>query len=143
MTDQLATGMDAKIRESFARQTLMSGAGADLTSVAWGRVTIAAELPENLRQQQGFAHGGFTFALGDTAAGYAAMSVLPLEVEVMTVEMKINFLAPGAGRLVAEGRILKPGRRVVAVASDVWAEAPDGTRKLIAACQGTIIPVPV
>jgi len=142
MTGKLADGMEAKIRESFARQTMMTLNGAELARVDWGTVTIAAPLGDGVRQQQGFAHGGFTFALGDTAAGYAAMSVLPVETEVMTVEMKINFLAPGAGRLVAEGRILKPGRRIVAVAADVWTEADDGTRKLIAACQGTIIPVP-
>ncbi|WP_233270403.1 PaaI family thioesterase [Chachezhania sediminis] len=141
MDGQMAPGVEAKIRESFARQTMMQTAGATLDAVGWGRITISGPVHPDFRQQQGFAHGGLTFALGDTAAGYAALSVLPPEVDVLSVEIKINFLSPAEGHLIAEGRILKPGRRIVPVAADVFAEAPDGTRKLVAVCQGTIIPV--
>jgi uncharacterized protein (TIGR00369 family) len=131
----------AKIRASFARQTMMASIGAELASVAAGRVSIAAPVLPGFRQQQGFAHAGLTFALGDSAAGYAALSVLPAEAEVMTVEMKINLLAPAAGRLAAEGRVLKPGRRIVVVAAEVWAEEVGGGRRQVAALQGTMIPV--
>ena len=131
----------AKIRASFARQSMMASLGAELASVAVGRVSITAPVLPGFRQQQGFAHAGLTFALGDTAAGYAALSVLALDAEVMSVELKINLLAPGAGRLVAEGRVLKPGRRLVVVAADVWSEDAAGIRKQVAALQGTMIPV--
>ena len=74
-------------------------------------------------------------------AGYAALSVLPAGAEVVTVEMKINLLAPAVGdRLVAEGRVLRPGRRIVVVASDVFAEGPKG-RKHVATMLGTMVPV--
>ena len=81
------------------------------------------------------------FAIGDSAAGYAALSVLPDGAEVVTVEMKINLLSPAVGdRLVAEGRVIRPGRRIVAVASDVFAEGDKG-RKHVATLLGTMVPV--
>lgn len=132
---------DTRIRESFARQSMMASIGATVASVEHGRVVIEAPVGAGFRQQQGFAHGGLVFTLADNAAGYAALSVLPAGGDVMTLELKINFLAPGAGRLVAEGRVLKPGRRVIVVAADVWAVDDAGARKLVAAVQGTMIPV--
>jgi len=137
----LAAKIDAKIRQSFAQQSMMHTLGASLVALGPGKVVIAADVADTLLQQQGFAHAGLTFALGDSAAGYAALSLMPVEVDVLTVEMKINLLAPGAGRLVAEGRVIKPGRRLVIAASDVYAEDGAGGRKHIAALQGTMIPV--
>ncbi|MCB1341760.1 MAG: PaaI family thioesterase [Pseudooceanicola sp.] len=119
---------------------MMTTLGAELVAVAEGRVAVAATVAEGLRQQAGYAHAALIFALGDTAAGYAALTVMPPDVDVLTVEMKINLLSPGAGRLVAEGRVLKPGRRLVVVAADVWSEV-DGKRTLAAVLQGTMIPV--
>jgi len=133
--------LEARIRDSFARQSMMGSIGAELVSLDVGKVSIAAPVSKGFRQQQGFAHGGLIFTIGDSAAGYAALSVLPAGVEVMTVELKINLLAPAAGRLVAEGRVLKPGKRLVVVAADVWAEDGKGARKQVAALQGTMIPV--
>ena len=145
MTRILDTSIDsdieAKIRTSFARQSMMGSIGAELIRIDAGKVSIAAPMLSGFRQQQGFAHGGLVFTLGDSAAGYAALSVLPADVEVMTAEIKINFLAPGAGRLIAEGRVLKAGRRLVVVAADVWADHEAGTRQQVAALQGTMIPV--
>ena len=141
MDNALDNETEAKIRNSFAQQSMMATVGAELVSVNHGHVVIAAPVADGFRQQQGFAHAGLTFTLGDTAAGYAALTVLPPEVEVMTVEIKINLLSPGSGRLVAEGRVLKPGRRLVVVAADVWAEDDKGGRKQVAALQGTMIPV--
>ena len=130
-----------RIRESFERQSMMRSIGARLLRVEPGRVAVGGPVGDGFRQQQGFAHAGLVFALGDNAAGYAALSILPEGVEVMTVEMKINLLAPGAGRLVAEGRVIRPGRRLVVVAADVWAEDAAGERRHVAAMQGTMIPV--
>ncbi len=137
------SAMQARVRDSFARQSMMASIGATLTALAPGRVTLSAPVLEGHRQQQGFAHGGLIFTLADSAAGYAALSLLPPEVEVMTVEMKINLLAPASGQLVAEGRVLKPGRRLVVVAADVYDEGGDGPRRHVAALQGTMIPVPL
>lgn len=93
------------------------------------------------RQQQGHGHAALTFALGDTAAGYAALSVMPEGAEVLTAEIKINLLAPAQGdRLVAEGRVIKPGRRLVVVQADVFAETADARRQ-IALLTGTMVPV--
>ncbi len=137
----LEAAVEAKVRASFARQSMMASIGARLIALAPGRATLAAPVGPGFRQQQGFAHGGLVFTLGDSAAGYAALTLLPPEAEVLTVELKINLLAPAAGRLTAEGRVLKPGRRLVVVAADVWAEDEDGGRRQVAALMGTIIPV--
>lgn len=132
----------AQIADSFARQGMMALLRAELVEVRHGSVTIAAPIRPEVSQQQGFSHAGFAWTLGDSAAGYAALSVMDPGLEVMSVEMKINLLAPGRGvRLVAEGRVLKPGRRLVVVTADIWAEAEDGARSHAAHMLGTMIPV--
>ena len=133
--------IEGRLRASFARQTMMTTLGAEMARAAAGEVVIAAPIAQHLMQQQGAAHAGLAFSIGDSAAGYAALSVLPEGSEVVTVEMKINLLAPAVGaRLVAEGRVVKAGRRIVVVASDVWAEGPAG-RKQVATMLGTMVPV--
>lgn len=133
--------MTDRIAESFARQSLMATLQAELVAVAPGRVVIAAPLLPGFRQQQGAGHAGVTFALGDTAAGYAALSRMPEGREVLTVEMKINLLAPATGRrLVATGEVLRAGRRLVVVRAGVMAER-DGATVAVAELLGTMIPV--
>ena len=96
---------EARIRASFAAQSMMVTLGATLARISKGAVEITAPILPGSRQQQGFAHAGLTFAIGDSAAGYSALSVMPEECEVLTAEMKIHLLAPGAGeRLIARGR---------------------------------------
>lgn len=130
-----------KVRASFARQSLMTTFGAELVEVGEGRVVIAAPITPGVLQQQGAAHAGLNFALGDTAAGYAALTMIPGEAEVMTAEMRIHLLRPGFGdRLVAEGRVVKPGRRLFVVAADVFAERGD-KRVQVALLTGTMVPV--
>ncbi len=130
------------IRESFAAQSLMTTFGATLVDLAPGLCVVAAPILPGARQQQGFGHAGLTFALGDTAAGYAALGLMPRGMEVLTVEMKINLMAPAAGkRLIATGRVMKPGRRLTVVTAEVEAEAEDGRRRIVALLQGTMIPV--
>ncbi len=133
--------MEDRIRDSFDRQTMMQTLGARLDSVAEGRVVITAPILPTSLQQQGAGHAGLAFSIGDSAAGYAALTVMPDGAEVMTVEMKINLMAPALGdRLVAEGRVIRAGRRIVVVAADVFAEI-GGARKHVAMLQGTMIPV--
>ncbi|NHF73068.1 PaaI family thioesterase [Paracoccus xiamenensis] len=132
---------DSRIRDSFGKQTMMQTLGATLDSVAEGRVVITAPILPTSLQQQGAGHAGLAFSIGDSAAGYSALTVMPEGAEVMTVEMKINLMAPALGdRLVAEGRVIRAGRRIVVVAADVWAEK-EGARKHVAMLQGTMIPV--
>ena len=132
----------ARIHASFAAQSMMATLGATLTEVAEGRVLISAPILPGARQQQGFGHAGLTFALGDSAAGYAALTTLPLDSEVVTAEMKINLLAPARGdTLVATGRVIKPGRRLCVVTAEVHARV-GAKETLIAVLQGTMVPVP-
>jgi uncharacterized protein (TIGR00369 family) len=129
------------IQHSFASQSLMRTLGAELSSLEKGAVEITAPILESSRQQHGFAHAGLTFSIGDSAAGYAALSTLPADHEVLTTEMKINLLAPGKGqRLVARGRVIKPGRRLIIVQSDIYA-LHHGVETHIALMTGTMLPV--
>ena len=130
-----------RIRDSFDRQTMMQTLGATLLEVAPGKVSTAAPILPTALQQHGAGHAGLAFSIGDSAAGYAALSLMPESSEVMTVEMKINLMSPAVGdRLLAEGRVIRAGRRIMVVAPDVWAETAGG-RKHVAMLQGTMIPV--
>lgn len=134
---------EQKIRASFAAQSMMETLGARLARIAHGAVEIEAPILPGSRQQQGFAHAGLTFALGDSAAGYSALTTMPDDCEVLTTEMKINLLAPGRGELLlARGRVIKPGRRLVIVQSDVYA-LDGGQERHVAMLMGTMIPVPL
>ena len=133
--------MDHRIRDSFARQGLMDMFGARIEAIAEGRVTLSAPITAASSQQHGFAHAGLTFALGDSAAGYSALTLLPEGAEVLTAEMKINLLAPADGtRLIATGEVVKPGRRLVVTRALVEKEDADGTRRAVAILQGTMVP---
>ncbi|TDE39703.1 PaaI family thioesterase [Antarcticimicrobium sediminis] len=132
-----------RIKDSFSRQSMMETLGAQIDSVSAGQVVISAPILPGSRQQHGVAHAALSFALGDTAAGYSALSVMPEDTEVMTAEIKINLLAPGRGeRLRATGRVIKPGRRLVVVSAEVHAIDGD-TETLVAVLTGTMVPVPV
>ena len=132
-----------RICRSFAAQSMMATLGAEIEEVAAGHVRIVAPILPGAMQQQGFGHAGLTFSIGDSAAGYAALTMLPLENEVVTAEIKVNLLAPARGdRLVATGRVIKPGKRLCVVSSEVHAEE-GGRSTLIAVLQGTMVPVPV
>ncbi|MCR8723264.1 PaaI family thioesterase [Frigidibacter sp. ROC022] len=129
-----------KVQDSFAKQGFLKTFDAEIVEILQGSVTLSAPLLPRASQQHGYGHAGLSFALGDSAAGYAALTLLPPEAEVLTVEMKINLLAPARGdRLIATGRVLRPGRRLSVVSAEVWAET--GTsRKPVALLQGTMIP---
>ncbi|RXV64052.1 phenylacetic acid degradation protein [Roseovarius sp. A46] len=137
----LSPQVTTRIHESFAAQAMMATLGARLVDVGPGRVRIEAPILPGSRQQHGFAHAGLSFAIGDSAAGYAALSVMPEGYEVLTTEMKIHLLAPAKGELlVAEGRVLRPGRRLVIVEADIHA-LEDGRETHVARLIGTMIPL--
>ncbi|MGY9039763.1 MAG: PaaI family thioesterase [Rhodobacterales bacterium] len=132
----------ARIRDSFGGQTMMQTLGAELCDVSKGLIRIDAPILPGTLQQQGFGHAGLTFSIGDSAAGYAALTTLPLDTEVVTAEIKINLLAPARGdRLIAIGKVVKPGRRLCVVTAEVFAQSGD-QQVLIALLQGTMVPVP-
>ena len=133
--------IDPRIQSSFDKQSMMTTLGATLRSAGEGKAEIAAPILEGSQQQQGFGHAGLTFSIGDSAAGYAALTLIPETQEIMTAEIKINLLAPAQGDLlIAKGRVIKPGRRLMVVASEVYAET-DGELRQIACLMGTMVPV--
>ncbi len=142
----LAPDIDRRLRDSFAAQTLMATLGARLDALAIGLARITAPILPGSLQQNGYGHAGLTFSIADSAAGYAAQTMIPPDADILSVELKINLLAPAQGdRLVAIGRVVKPGRRLVVVQAEVWAEFRAETAatppRQIALMQGTMIPV--
>ncbi|MCK0169104.1 PaaI family thioesterase [Jannaschia sp. S6380] len=133
--------MRDRITESFARQGLMVTLGATLDHIGDGIVRVVADVRPETAQQHGVGHAGLTFALADSAAGYAALTILSEGAEVVTSEFRISLLAPARGRLLAEGRVVRPGRRLVAVAADVWGGDDRGGRVHVATALGTMVPV--
>jgi uncharacterized protein (TIGR00369 family) len=113
----------ARVRASFARQGAMATLGAELADIDSGRVTIALPIESRLSQQDGFLHAGIVAAALDSACGYAALTLMPNEAEVLTVELKLNLLAPASGEtLVAEGEVLRAGRTLTVCRGDAHAE---------------------
>lgn len=111
-----------RVRESFARQGAMALIGAELARVEPGQCEIRLPYRRELSQQHGYFHGGIIGTIADSAGGYAAFSLMPAEASVLTVEYKMNLLAPGDGELlIARGRVLKPGRTLIVAAVDAIA----------------------
>lgn len=130
-----------RLQASFDRQSMMATLGARLVPAADGRVVIRAPMAPHLLQQQGAAHAALAFAIGDSAAGYAALATMPEDRDVMTVEMKINLLAPALGDYFeAVGQVVRAGKRLTVVTAEVFAVTGE-RRKCIALLQGTMIPV--
>jgi uncharacterized protein (TIGR00369 family) len=142
LSDQAKSEVVARVRASFDRQGLMRLLGAELTNVAPGRVQITLANRPEVTQQHGYVHAGATSAIADSAGVYAALSLMPQTSEVLTVEYKLNLLAPAAGdRLEAIGTVLKSGRTLTVCQLEVFAVQGD-ERKLVAAGQQTLISVP-
>ncbi len=135
------TDADARVRSSFARQGLMRTLGARLESIATGAVEISLRPDPAISQQHGFVHAGAVTAIADSAAGYAALTLMPAGTGVLSTEFKINLLAPAVGdRIVARGRVVKAGRTLTVAQSEVFA-VTGGTEKLIALLTATMMAV--
>jgi uncharacterized protein (TIGR00369 family) len=129
----------ARVRASFARQGAMKTLGAELVAVEPGYCAIALIPRPEVAQQHGYVHAGVVSAIVDSAGGYAGFTLFPVDASVLTVEFKINLLAPAAGeRLVAEGLVVKPGRSLVITRGEVHAER-EGARTLVAIMQQTLM----
>ena len=128
----METSVEKRVKESFARQTVMATIGASITVVEPGEVTIELPFRSDLAQQHGFIHAGVVTMIVDTACGYAALTRMSASAAVLTAEYKINFLSPAEGeKLIARGRVLKPGRALTVCYGDVHA-VKDGQEKLVA-----------
>jgi uncharacterized protein (TIGR00369 family) len=112
----------SRVRESFGRQKAMALIGASLKSVEAGAVEIALPYRDDLTQQKGYIHGGILGMIADTACGYAAFSLMPAGGSLVTVEYKMNILKPGRGALVAQGKVIRPGRTLTVARAEVYAD---------------------
>ncbi len=113
---------EARVRDSFDRQGIMTLIGARMTRVEPGLVEIELPYRAELTQQHGFFHAGITSTIADSAGGYAAYSLMPADASVLTTEFKINLLAPAEGELLrALGRVVKPGRTLTVCEAEVFA----------------------
>lgn len=132
----------AVVRASFARQGLMQALGITLVEVAPGRCVLEAAADPRLTQQHGRFHGALIGAMLDCAGGYAAHSLMPPGSEVLTTEYKINFLAAAEGeRLIARGRVIRPGRTLTVAMAEAFCRA-NGTERLCAVMLQSLIRVP-
>lgn len=141
MTDDTRPEVRTRIEESFIRQGLMASLGARLDRIDPGMVSIRLLMGDAVAQQHGYFHAGAISAIADSAGGYAGLTLMPEGSEVLTVEYKINLVAPAVGdELEAVGTVLKSGRTLTICRLDVFAHRA-GERKLVAAGQQTLIRV--
>jgi uncharacterized protein (TIGR00369 family) len=132
---------ESRVRASFAKQRMMQTIGAAIEELAPGRVTLRLPFRDDLTQQHGFLHAGTIAAVADSACGYAALTLMPADAAVLSIEFKVNMLAPAKGdAIVARGEVIRAGRTVMVCRADVHSVS-DGAEKLVAAMQGTMMVV--
>ncbi len=133
------TGWEERVRGSFDRQGAMRLFGATILELDPGRCVISLPFRAELAQQHGYFHAGITSAIADSAGGYAALTLFPSGAEVLTVEFKINLIAPAHGEtLVADAHVVRSGRTLTVCAVDILVER-EGTRIPCALMQQTLI----
>jgi uncharacterized protein (TIGR00369 family) len=129
-------------RESFSRQGLMKHLGAEVVALQHGHCEIRVRYREELTQQHGYFHAGVTAAIADSASGYAAFTRMSADCSVLTVEYKINLLAPAEGDfLVARARVVRSGKTLKICAADVFG-VKNGAETLCATMLSTIMALP-
>lgn len=130
-----------RVRGSFSRQRFMTTLGATLDRVAPGEVDLRLPFRADLTQQHGFLHAGVMAAVVDSACGYAALSLMPAAAAVLTVEFKVNLLAPGEGDVfLARGRVVKPGRTLMVCAGEL-VTSRDGEERAVVTMLATVMVV--
>ena len=128
-----------RVRASFAKQHAMDLIHATLPVVEPGLTEIHLPHWAGVEQQHGFVHDGVVGMIADSAAGYAAMTLVSASASVLTVEYKMNLVAPADGeKLIARGKVVRPGRTLVVTQAEVFA-VKDGKEKLCALMQQTIM----
>ena len=128
------------VRENFVEQRVMSLIGAELSTVAPGLVEISLPFRPELTQQDGFLHAGVISTIADSAAGYAAYTMMPAGSRVLSIEFKVNLMRPARGEtFVARAEVIKSGRTLSVVRADVFAISADGEKEMVATMQGTMM----
>jgi len=141
VNDELDGAPRERIQASFDRQGLMGTLGAVLGPVSAGAVEISLRQAPGVSQQHGFVHAGAVAAIADTAAGYAALTLMPEGRGVLTAEFKINLVAPAVGEVIlARGRVVKAGRTLTLAQADVFA-VTGGAEKLVAVLTATLMAI--
>jgi len=134
---------EARVRESFARQSHMATLGASIVFIAPGEVHLALPFAPQFCQQNGYLHAGAITSVADSASGYAAYTLAPPDTDVLAVEFKINLLAPAKGEeFLACAQVLRPGRTLTVCRTDVFATGMS-ERVLVATMLSTVIVHPV
>jgi uncharacterized protein (TIGR00369 family) len=132
---------EARVRASFSRQVLMATMGARLESVAPGEVAITLPFRAELTQQHGYLHAGAVAAVVDSACGYAALTLMEPDAAVLSIEFKVNLMAPAAGETFrATGRVIRSGRTITVCAGELAAERA-GASSVVALMQATMMAV--
>jgi uncharacterized protein (TIGR00369 family) len=141
MTAVLDPAVERRCHESFARQAFVLHLGGAMDELAPGRAVLRLPFRAELAQQHGFFHAGALTTLADTAAGYAAFTLMPEGAAVLTVEFKMNLLRPARGAVaLARAEVLKPGRTLMAVRADVFCRAAEaGAEELAATMLATMM----
>jgi uncharacterized protein (TIGR00369 family) len=130
----------ADVADSFAQQSIMSLIGARLALVEPGVVEIELPFRADLTQQDGYLHAGVITTVADSAAGYAAYTLMPAGSRVLSIEFKVNLLRPARGDLfVARAEVIKAGRTLTVVRADVFANRENSEEELVATMQGTMM----
>jgi uncharacterized protein (TIGR00369 family) len=128
-----------KTRASFAQQGFMQHLGAEMTVIEPGHCEIRVPFRPDLSQQDGYFHGGVSGAIADSATGYAAYSLTPPDTSVLSVEYKLNFVAPALGELlIARGQVIRSGRTLTVCRADVFT-VRNGEEKICATSLSTIM----
>lgn len=131
-----------RVRTSFARQEFMRTIGAALTRVSPGMIELEMPFAPSLTQQHGFLHAGVVSAALDSACGFAALSMMPANAGVLTIEFKVNLLAPGKGmRFIFRGEVTKPGRTILVTDGRAYAVDADGEAAMIATMTATMMTI--
>lgn len=131
-----------RVRDSFKLQTAMETLGGEILEINPGNVILGMPFHKKLVQQHGFIHAGIITTMMDSAAGYAAYSLMPREAAVLTVEFKTNLMAPAKGSYFRfEGKVVKPGRTVTFAGAEAYAVGENGQDKLIANMNATMMTV--
>lgn len=131
---------ESRVRDSFARQTFMATLGAELVRATPGEVAISLPVRPALAQQHGSVHAGAVASILDSAAGYAALSLMPAGAAVVSVEFKLNLLEPAVGqRIEARARVVRSGRTLTACTAEAFAIDAQGKETLVALLQGTMM----
>ena len=128
------------IKQSFGRQLIMELIGARLMVLEPGIVEISVPYRSDLTQQHGYLHAGIVTTIADSAAGYAAYSLMPAGAEVLSVEFKVHLLRPAQGKsFLAHAEVIKPGRTLTVARADVFGISDSDEQELIATMLATLI----